>query len=423
MSGARRLYASATVLVASTLIGCGSGSVPATGGPPATPPAARTSASAAPSQPPAAAVATPVDVLPSPTATEPPHIVGQLSIIAGSVTIAVPGSPSLQVTGKMPIAAGSTFTVDSAGLAQLVDEQGSTVRFGPETSVTLGTAPDGSLAVGLKGSRVWATSPANSNRSINIDLDGVAIQFAAANVLAGCDGTECFVGVLDGSASVGAAPASKADLGRWQQVAVVGGQLGSIAPFAPSAITADSFASQNFVLDQQQHLRGAPSNQAYASLDGNYEVTYKTIENDRDPVTGETVTRAAHITTACVRLVCVLTLSLELKGPNGDTITLDTPLAFDGSAYRGVVTQTDPCYQRHSGETQDGAEQVYTGKVEIVVEKGSLRDGLYVADGYSSTNVDTTVVNEAGRAFGCSVNLNNDGFSATSTTTGIAVRR
>jgi hypothetical protein len=124
-----------------------------------------------------------------------------------------------------------------------------------------------------------------------------------------------------------------------------------------------------------------------------------------------------------VHLVCDVTLSVDLKGASGETITLDTPLSFDGSSYHGELTQSDPCHQRQTFDTKEGAEQDYTGTVEIVTGRASIVDGLYRADEFHSTNVDTTVVNDVGRAFGCSVNPNNDGFSTTSTTIGSAVRR
>ena len=418
------LPASVMVSLAFVLIACGSAPVPPTAHPTASPAPSTTPATATPpatgvlpSAPPPTATASPTAAQPTATATPAATIVGQLSVIAGGVTMAGADGVSLHVTGTLPVASGTTFTVDPAGLAQLVDEQGSTVRFGPETSVVLDTAPDGSLSVAVQGSKLWLVSPEGSTVAVHIDLDGTAVEAIGANLLAGCDGSDCFVGVLDGTATVSAGTGNPVDLSAFQQVGIAGGSITAPGSLPPSAITADEFANQNSLLDQQQGLRGTPDSPSRAALDGDYTVTYKTIASDRDPVTDDTVQRTAHVTTTCEQLVCAVTLSVEVKGANGETITLDTPLSFDGTSYHGQLTRSDPCHQRQTFDTKDGANQDYTGDVEVVVDQASVVDGLYRANGFSSTNIDTTTVNDVGRAFGCSVNPNNDGFSTTSTTT------
>ncbi len=360
---------------------------------------------------------------------------GSLRAAAGTVTVVHDGGAAITVADAETVVTGDRVTVAPGGLAELTTPAG-VMRVGDASKAVAFDleTPAGTTTISLEHGNVWIVA---TTGSLAITLPDAGITVAPGDLSAGirasglrasddsgraavlCDDGGCAVAALAGSVSVGTDGAASAVLSLGTALDLVGGS--APVAVAPSATAVTPFLLQNVQLDRAGGIGPEPTTGATsASLDGSYVVTYRTVENDRDPLTDETVDRAVTIATACVRFTCTLDYGTELKDPVGNIIVLHTPLTFDGTAYHGQLTSTDPCLDRSFSEIPDA--QIYTGQIDVEPTTAEPRDDGAVVVLFQSTATDDSVIAPAGQAAGCRINLNNDGFSAHSVSTGPGVR-
>lgn len=176
-------------------------------------------------------------------------------------------------------------------------------------------------------------------------------------------------------------------------------------PGASSETTAESLAS-------------APD-----GLVGNYSVEYRTTESDHDAITDEVIVRNVEVTGSCSGSQCDLTLTTELKAPDGSTSSVSTALSFEGTEYRGTQTTAFSCDGMTSLTTvEDGLE--YTSETTITNPITTPIEDRLVVESFDIVTVERNEITAAGREAGClKINFSGpDPYVSGATTVGVGTR-
>ena len=316
--------------------------------------------------------------------------------------------------------------VGGNGVADLRLESGAVFRIGAGSNATFSSAGASEARLSVVVGSVWLATATDDPTSVVVEIPGATTTASGASLAVICDPVTCHIGAADGPAIVTPNAGAPINLQPHQYATAAAGVVSGPAAFPPSALVVVPFLQQNAALDVQQGIRtsaeGAVIKPIDAVLDGTFRVTYTTTENDRDDVTGASIERTARIATTCLGLACAITFTTELSSGTGSVIELATPMTFDGTTYHGVLTQSSNCSDFAPSAAPDAAVD-YTGAVDLTPDAAALLDGIPAVTGYSSINLDVSVVNPAGQSSGCRINLRNDGFSARSLTVGIGVRQ
>ncbi len=348
-----------------------------------------------------------------------------LSVADPTTTVSVNGIASASETAPVDIHPGDVLDVAGNGVAELRLESGAVLRIGAGSSATFDSAGANEARLSVVVGSVWLAAATGDPTNVVVEIPGATATASGASVAVICDPVTCHIGAADGPAIVAPNAGALINLQPHQYATVAGGVVSGPAAFPPSALVVVPFLQQNAALDVQEGLRtsaeGTVIKPIDAMLDGAYRVTYTTTENDRDDVTGTSIDRTARIATTCLGLACAITFTTELSNGSGSVIELSTPMTFDGTTYHGVLTQSNSCSDFAPRAAPDAAVD-YTGTVDLTPDAAAFLDGRLIVTGYSSINLDVSIVNPAGQASGCRINLRNDGFSARSLTVGVGVR-
>lgn len=340
---------------------------------------------------------------------------GTLSPVSGDVTITLDDASSLASTAGTVLVSGSTVSTAAGGLAELV-VQGAVVRLGSETNARMVADDPSSVTIELSHGSVWWVQRPEVTNSISVRIGGATATSSNARALASCELASCFVGAIDGTVSLFNEVGNASVLRPLQYSAVSTDTISAPTPFPPSALAALPFPAANDSMDRAAGLRPTPADAqsvvspTTALLDGPYSVTYRTTASDREDVSDDTVVRSATAHTNCVQLACTITLSSEVKNSDGSIITLDSPMTFDGTTYRGALSSSAPCMNNRTGERADSGI-AYTASIALIVTSANYAEGIATVSGFEITTDETNVVTQAGHAIDCRINLRNDPYS------------
>lgn len=349
---------------------------------------------------------------------------------SGTVLVAAPDASPSAAVGAATVASGSTIRVQEAGGADLAIGDGAIARLGADSTVVYrSTGPD-AATIELATGTVWLTSSVAATTVLTLDVPGAAALIGGARVLAGCAADECFIGAIGGpiggAISVVDAAGATSTVASGTYVKTSPGSVSAPVAFPPSALGVNPFAVQNISLDIAAGITpvaadGSPADATTARIDGDFTVTYRTTESDRDDLDGSTVDRHVSIRTQCEGLTCAVIFSTELKAPDGSITTLDTPLDFDGTAYHGALSSTYQCQNHRTGATAADA-LTYTSTLSLTVTGASYGLGVPVVTTFAAVLDERNEVSDEGRAIKCNINLRNDGYSSHAVTAGAGVR-
>ena len=157
---------------------------------------------------------------------------------------------------------------------------------------------------------------------------------------------------------------------------------------------------------------------------GRYSIEFRTTESDRETTTGETILRDAQVTGSCSGNTCDLSLTIELKAPDGSTTSGVTALTFDGTAYHGAQSSTFACDGLTSLTTIENG-LAYTSDTTITPASTTTDGGTAVVTAFDIVIVERNEVTAEGRSAGCpAINPSGaDPYVSNATTVGVSTRQ